>query len=142
MLSGIPYKPGVMMRNYTCIVCPLGCSLELNGSAPDNLSVSGNICPRGEVYAIEEFLSPKRIVTATAAIKKCRDNNNGQEMYSGSVRRIPVKTTIPCPCDKITALLQDIYKLEISLPVRAGDVLIADWNREGIDICVTRTIIN
>jgi len=119
------------MRNLTCIVCPIGCSLDVeeDPAAPDNLSVTGNRCPRGEIYAQEEIRSPKRVVTATCRIKG--------EM--GSVRRIPVKTASPCPREKISALLQDIYKTTVSFPVKAGDVVIADWKGEGIDVVATRT---
>jgi len=59
---------------------------------------------------------------------------------TNSVRRIPVKTSSPCLRDKIPALLQDIYKTKVSLPVKVGDIIIADWNGEGIDVVATRTI--
>jgi CxxC motif-containing protein len=34
----------------------------------------------------------------------------------------------------------NIYKLKVSLPVKAGDVLLADRNGEGIDVVATRTL--
>ena len=119
------------MRSLTCIVCPIGCSIDIEEDAnlPENLSVTGNRCPRGEVYAREEIRSPKRVVTATCRV----------EGEAGSVRRVPVKTSSPCPREKIPALLQDIYKTAVSLPVKAGDVLIAGWNGEEIDVVATRT---
>jgi CxxC motif-containing protein len=54
--------------------------------------------------------------------------------------RVPVKTACPCPKEKIPALLEDIYKTKVSLPVRAGDIVIADWKGEGNNIIATRTI--
>jgi CxxC motif-containing protein len=125
------------MGNLTCIVCPIGCLLEVeeNTSSPyetlDNLSVTGNRCPRGVVYAKEEIRAPKRMVTATCKIERETEH---------SVRRIPVKTVSPCPKEKIPALLDDIYKLRITLPVKTGDIFIANWNGEGIDVAATRTI--
>ncbi|MCL1955140.1 MAG: DUF1667 domain-containing protein [Brevinematales bacterium] len=125
------------MRKLTCIVCPIGCSLEVeeNASVQDiesgNLSVTGNRCPRGAVYALEEIRAPKRVVTATCKIE-------GEAEHS--VRRVPVKTVSPCPREKISTLLDDIYKLNITLPVKTGDILISDWKGEGIDVAVTRTI--
>jgi len=120
------------MRNLTCIVCPIGCSLDVEEDAGsiDSLSVTGNRCPRGEVYAREEIRAPKRIVTATCRIKGEAD----------SVRRVPVKTASPCPREKIPALLRDIYKTDVSLPVKAGDVVIAGWNGGEIDVVATRLI--
>ena len=119
------------MRNLTCIVCPIGCSLDVeeDANSKENLSISGNRCRRGEVYAREEIRAPKRVVTATCRI----------EGEADSVRRVPVKTALPCPREKIPALLDDIYKAKITLPVKAGDVVIANWNSGEIDVVATRT---
>ena len=118
------------MRNLTCIVCPIGCSLTVNEDSGGNLSVTGNRCLRGELYAKEEIRAPKRTVTATCQIDK----------EAGIVKRIPVKTASPCPREKIPALLDDIYKLKVALPVKTGDILINDWKGEGINVVATRTI--
>jgi CxxC motif-containing protein len=119
------------MRSLTCIVCPIGCSLEVDESSGfDALSVTGNKCPRGAAYAVEEIRAPKRTVTATCAI-------NGE---AASIRRAPVKTSSPCPREKIPALLDDIYKVNITLPVKAGDIVIADWNGSKIDIVAARSL--
>ena len=120
------------MQNLICIVCPIGCSLDVETDklSMDDLSVTGNRCPRGAVYAREEIRTPKRIVTAT-----CRIEGEAK----GAVRRVPVKTVSPCPREKIPALLHDIYKIKITLPVKAGDVVIAGWG-VGIDVVATRTV--
>jgi len=118
------------MRNLTCIVCPIGCSLTVNEDPSGNLSVTGNRCLRGQAYAMEEVRAPKRTVTATCRIDK----------DAASVKRIPVKTASPCPREQIPALLDDIYKLKVALPVKTGDVLIEDWKGEGINVVATRTI--
>ena len=121
------------MRNLTCIVCPIGCSLDVeeDSASPENLSVKGNRCPRGAVYAQEEIRSPRRVVTATCRIR-------GE--VKGSAGRVPVKTVSPCPREKIPALLEDIYKIGVTLPVKAGDVVISGWKGEGIDVVATRTV--
>jgi len=118
------------MRNLTCIVCPIGCSLTVDEDQSGNLSVKGNRCLRGSSYAMEEIRAPKRTVTATCRIDK----------DAASVKRVPVKTASPCPREKIPALLDDIYKLKVTLPVKTGDILIEDWKGEGINVVATRTI--
>jgi len=122
----------------TCIVCPVGCPMVVEprsgDSAPD---VSGNLCPRGAVYANEETRAPKRAVTATCAIAATPENGK-RGPYAP--RRVPVKTSTPCPREKIPALLADIYGTKISLPVKPGDVVIANWNDTGIDVVATRTL--
>ena len=144
------------MRNLTCIVCPIGCSLDVEADklSADDLSVTGNRCPRGAVYAREEIRTPKRVVTATCRIE-------GET--KGAVRRVSVKTVLPCPLEVIPALLEDIYKTKVALPIKAGDVVIAGWKGEpaaglsnqgfagaasemrsshpaGVDVVATRTV--
>jgi CxxC motif-containing protein len=116
----------------------MGCSLEVeeDANSQNSLSVTGNRCPRGAIYAKEEIRSPKRVVTATCSIEGEADFANSIV----SVRRVPVKTSSPCPREKIQALLQDIYKTTVSLPVKAGDIVLADWKGEKIDVVATRTI--
>ena len=127
------------MRNLTCIVCPIGCSLDVDNSSSaavnseENLSVTGNRCTRGITYALEEIRAPKRVVTAT--VQLAEDANT-----ESSVRRVPVKTSSPCLRDKIPALLEDIYRKKVSIPVKVGDIIIADWNGEGIDVVATRNL--
>ena len=126
------------MRELTCIVCPLGCSLFADaGSAPD-ITITGNRCPRGAVYAREEIRAPKRVVTATCGIAVSKDGAACGGLTAP--RRLPVKTSAPCPKEKIEALLADIYRLKVSLPVKTGDRLIADWDGSGIDVVATRTL--
>jgi CxxC motif-containing protein len=117
------------MKELTCIVCPIGCNLSIDETSRE-LSVTGNKCRRGVVYAQEEIRTPKRTVTATCRI-------DGE---AGTVRRVPVKTSSPCLREMIPALLDDIYKAKITLPVKVGDVVIPNWKNEGIDIVCTRTI--
>jgi CxxC motif-containing protein len=127
------------MRNLTCIVCPMGCPLavEEGEAGPDGfpvLTVTGNRCPRGAVYAQEELRSPKRVVTATCAV--------AEEPASGAaftgLRRLPVKTSGPCPRERIGALLKEIYQIRVLPPVKAGDKILPNWGGLGIDVLAVR----
>ena len=119
------------MKSLTCIVCPMGCSLDIDDSGMDNLTVTGNRCARGANYAQEEIRAPKRVVTATVLIAGSNETD--------SIRRVPVKTTSPYPKENIPALLLEIYKTSVKLPVKTGDVVITGLD-EGIDVIVTRNI--
>ena len=123
------------MREITCIVCPVGCSLAVDDAAQSvedsALSITGNHCPRGVVYAQEEIRSPKRVVTATCAIV-------GDQPHV--VHRVPVKTSAPCPKEKISDLLTDIYGIKVTLPVHVGGVILANWKGSGIDVVATRSV--
>ena len=130
------------MYNITCIVCPMGCYLSADDSdGLDNLSVTGNRCSRGVAYAKEEIFAPKRVVTATVSVQPTAMQPSAEtQSTTVSLPRIPVKTTSPCLKEKIPALLRDIYNVKVSLPVKAGDIVIAGWNGENFDVIVTRTI--
>jgi len=109
-----------MKKELTCIICPIGCQLtaEKNG---DEIKVSGNTCPRGEKYAKDELICPKRTVTTTV---KCSD---------GSV--LPVKTKAPIPKEKMKECMEIINRATALLPIKLGDVIIKDVF--GTDIVAT-----
>ncbi|GHT55704.1 molybdopterin oxidoreductase [Spirochaetia bacterium] len=133
------------MRSLTCIVCPIGCALsveegEKGADGFPALTITGNRCPRGAVYAKEEIRAPKRVVTATCAIVEdaAGDTTAHRGMYMP--HRVPVKTVEPCPKEKINELLADIYKTKVKLPVKAGDTVIADWQGSGINVVAVRAL--
>ena len=124
----------------TCIVCPVGCPLSVEeGDGPFALNVKGNRCTRGVAYAQEEIRAPKRVVTATCGINLSPNGNKTPRSLTAP-RRLPVKTSAPCPKEKIDDLLGDIYRLRVNLPVKAGDMLIANWKDSGIDIVAVRNL--
>jgi CxxC motif-containing protein len=108
----------------------MGCSLSAAVDSSGAVTVTGNRCPRGAAYAVEELRAPKRTVTATCAIVDAGDGP----------RRVPVKTSAPCPRERIHELLKDIYTLSVRLPVQTGDVVIAGWKGTGIDVIAARTL--
>jgi CxxC motif-containing protein len=55
-------------------------------------------------------------------------------------RRLPVKTTAPCPKERIGELLADIYALRVEAPVEAGQGLIVDWKGSGLNVVAARGV--
>ena len=107
--------------SLTCIECPMGCEItvEKNG---DQLTVHGNTCPRGKIYAIDEVTCPKRVVTTTV------------RREDGGV--LSVKTAKPVLKEKIFEVMQKINKVVVKLPVRIGDVVAKDIS-DGVDLVAT-----
>lgn len=101
-----------MKRTLTCIVCPLGCTLEVELDGKTVVSVSGHTCPRGKKYAETECTAPTRTVTSTV---KCED---------GSL--IAVKTDRPIPKEHVFDCMQRINAAVASLPVSIGDIILED----------------
>lgn len=101
-----------MLRELTCIVCPIGCNLKVEIENGEVVSVSGNTCKRGEEYAKAECTNPIRTVTST--------------MMTEIGIPVPVKTDRQIPKDKIFECMKIINNKIVSLPVFVGDVIIED----------------
>lgn len=101
-----------MIRKLTCIVCPMGCSLEAKIEDGKVVSVTGNTCPRGAKYAMDECTNPTRTITSTV---RCED---------GSV--VPVKTDRPIPKDKIFDCMKLINGVVIRPDYKRGDAVLKD----------------
>lgn len=101
-----------MERKLTCIVCPLGCEINVQLADKDVVSITGNSCPRGAEYARNECTNPKRTVTSTV---RCTD---------GSL--VSVKTDRAIPKEKMAECMALINQAVATLPVTIGDVILAD----------------
>lgn len=113
----------------TCICCPIGCALTVEGSG-DNLRVTGNSCPRGEKYARTEATSPRRTVTGTVAVR------------GGEIPRLSVKTAGDIPKDKIFDCMKAIHAVELDAPVEMGAVILKDCVGTGVDLVATKTVLS
>ncbi|NJE42584.1 DUF1667 domain-containing protein [Thermococcus sp. GR6] len=108
---------------FTCIVCPLGCALEVEVENGKIGEVKGYTCPRGKEWAIEEVTNPKRVVMSVIKVR------------NGALPTVSVKTAEPVPKKKIPELMEFLSKLEVEAPVEIGQVM-TEW--EGIKIVATR----
>lgn len=110
------------MREFTCIRCPVGCSLRAEIAGGEVVSVSGNQCRRGAQYARTEAVHPMRTVTSTVRA-------------IGGVRPVvAVKTSPEIPKERIFAVMDAIRALRVRAPVHIGDVLLRDAAGTGADI--------
>jgi CxxC motif-containing protein len=112
-------------KTITCIICPLGCDITVEGEGENIQSMTGQGCKRGEEYARNEFIHPLRILTSTVKV-------------SGS--KIPlaaVRTNKPMPQELLFQAMDEIRKVEARVPVKRGDVIIANILGTGVDIIAT-----
>jgi CxxC motif-containing protein len=116
------------MPEFTCIVCPIGCALTVEKAEDGSLVITGNRCPKGVVYAREETLSPKRVVTAVVRTD------------SRSWPCMPVRTDTSLPRGLITDLIEDLAGLSVHLPAARGTVLIENYRGSGVNVILTRTL--
>ena len=108
-----------------CINCPLGCMMEVTEEA-EGIKVTGNACPRGHKYAVEEWTHPMRMVTSSLYVK------------GGTLPLISVKTKSSIPKDKIFELLALLKNMTLEAPVKVGDVLISNVLDTGVDLVATQ----
>ena len=114
-----------MERNITCILCPRGCAMTVTGEL-GNLLVSGNTCPKGLEYAINECTNPVRTVTSTIRVSDRKDT------------MVSVKTASPVPKEKMMEVMAALRSITVSAPVKIGDVVLTGVF--GTDIIVTKEI--
>ena len=56
-----------MTERLVCIVCPVGCELEVEAGAGD-VVVNGNRCPKGYDYGRTEAVDPRRTLTTALPV--------------------------------------------------------------------------
>lgn len=115
-----------MTRELTCIGCPMGCELTVEVENGVAVSVTGNTCKIGETYAQNEISAPVRTVTTT--------------MLSETGIPVPVKTAGQIPKGKIFEVTAAVKAVRAKLPVKMGDVLLADAAGTGVDIIASKSI--
>jgi CxxC motif-containing protein len=118
-----------LVDRLTCVLCPVGCELEVRGDRAGDLEVSGNQCDKGVPFAVEEVLRPKRNLATSVPIR------------GTAARMVSVRLSGPVPREMLFAVLAEIAKLRPETPVRRGQVLIADVLATGVDVIATRTVL-
>jgi CxxC motif-containing protein len=114
-------------REIVCIGCPLGCRLQVELDGSTIHSVKGNLCKRGQDYAVTEVLQPRRMLTSLIAVP-------------GSRILLSVRTRSAIPKALIQPCLTAIRSLRVRLPVHIGDVIQADLLGSGVDLIATRDL--
>lgn len=114
-----------MNKELICITCPRGCHLIVD----DNFNVTGNLCPRGSIYAKNEITHPVRTLTSTCVIKSINET------------RLSVKSNQPMPKELIFDAINEINKVIVSAPIKIGDIIIKNVCNSGIDIIATKNIL-
>ncbi|MHA1884979.1 MAG: DUF1667 domain-containing protein, partial [Promethearchaeota archaeon] len=91
-------------KDIRCIVCPTGCLVHVE-NINGELIIEGHSCKRGEDYARDEFIAPKRILTTTMRVE------------NGFLPLVPVRTDKPIPKEKLQETLKEIAKMNIKAPI-------------------------
>lgn len=112
------------MKELICIVCPVGCHLHVD----DKNNITGNQCPRGLKYGLEEITHPSRIITTTV------------KTSNPMMPRLPVKTSSPIPKELMFQIMDRIGSEIVTKSVKINDVIIKNVLDTQIDIIATRSL--
>ena len=115
-------------KNLICIGCPMGCPLTVKMEHGEVVSVTGNTCKRGDIYARKEVTNPTRIVTTTVRVK------------NGSMPVVSVKTAQDIPKEKIFDCVEALRDVCVEAPVQIGDVILENAAGTGVDIVATGNV--
>jgi len=113
--------------DLVCINCPLGCHLHAE-KVNDKIVVSGNTCPRGEQYAINEMTCPMRTLTTTVKIEGAIHN------------ALPVITNKQIEKDKMFKIMEALKGVKVKAPIKVNDIIVKDICNTGVDIIASRSM--
>jgi len=118
-----------IIDRLTCVLCPVGCELEVSRDGSSDVQVTGNQCDKGIPFAVEEVLHPKRNLATSVPVR------------GTAATMVSVRLSGPVPREMIFPILAEVAKLRPEAPVRRGQVLIADVLGTGVDVIATRTVV-
>ena len=102
------------IREYTCVVCPNGCALQVEISNDEKavfLSVTGNLCPRGKSCAQQEVENPLRTISTNVLVT------------GGVLPVVSVRTLDAIPLSQIRAVRESLKDIVLHAPVHIGDIV-------------------
>ena len=117
------------MKNLVCIVCPRGCSLQVEENGGE-FTVTGNFCKRGHDFAVAEMTCPMRTICSTVAtvFPECP--------------ALPVRVSRDIPKNRIFDVMREINSVTVDRKMKRGDVIIENVLGLGADIICTSDLMN
>lgn len=117
-----------MLRGFTCIMCPLGCDLEVNVEDGAILELKGNSCPKGKEYVIQEVTAPVRNIATSVLVE------------GGDLPLASVRLTAPIPKEDIFKGMEEIRKIHMKAPLHIGQVVIKGLLGTNADVIITKHV--
>lgn len=115
-------------KHFVCVVCPVGCEIDVVHDGSKIISMEGNKCEKSEEFVRQELIEPMRILTTTVRIQGARWHV------------IPVRTDKSVPKRLFPRIMRQLKRIRLRAPVNMLDVVVRDVVRTGADIIATRTM--
>ena len=108
-------------KKYVCITCPNCCALETDG-----IQAAGARCPKGEAFACQEWIEPRRVLTTTV---RCQTKEG--------THILPVKTASHVPLSSLSAVMKAIKALRLTEKPPLGRRIAIPSLAEPMEIIIT-----
>ena len=118
----------VEKRHFTCVICPIGCEIDVELQDSDVASMIGDKCVKGKEFVLQELEEPMRILTTTILIKGAK------------WAMLPVRTDKPIPKRLLFNVIKELANIELQAPVKISDVIIRDTAGTGANVVATRNM--
>jgi CxxC motif-containing protein len=115
-------------KHFTCVICPIGCEIDVQLEDGNVVSMEGNKCAKSEEFVLQELKEPMRILTTTVRIRGAK------------WAMLPVRTDEPIPRRLLFSVIKELANIEIQAPVKVSDVIIGDIAGTGANIVATRNM--
>ena len=115
-------------RHFVCVVCPIGCEIDVVHEGSKIISMEGNKCEKSMEFVTQELIEPMRILTTTVRIRGAR------------WPVIPVRTDKAVPKRLFPRIMKLLRRIELQAPVNMLDVVLGDVLNTGANIIATRTM--
>ena len=115
-------------KHFVCVVCPMGCEIDVVHDGSKIISMEGNKCEKSEEFVSQELIEPMRILTTTVRIQGSR------------WPVIPVRTDKSVPKRLFPRIIRQLRDIKLQAPVNILDVVVKDVLRTGASIIATRTM--
>lgn len=119
----------VKKESFTCIGCPIGCTLDVTMHDLENIVVEGNLCAIGDRYGKKEIVEPVRMVTTTIFVE------------NGINNLVPVKTDKEINKDLMIDLAKALMSVRVEAPVYIGDIIVENILGSDVNMIATSEVL-
>src|SRR4030042_2645881 len=116
-------------KHFGCVVCPIGCEIDVVYDGSEIISMEGNKCEKSEEFVRQELIGPMRILTTTVRIQGSR------------LPVIPVRTDTSVPKRLFPRMMKQLRRIKLQAPVNMLDVVARDVLHTAGNIIATRTML-
>lgn len=115
-------------KRFTCVICPIGCDIDVELPVNDEVPMEGNKCEKGKEFVLQELEEPMRTLTTTVRIDGAR------------WAMLPVRTDRPIPKRLLFKVIDELSDIELQAPVKLSDVIFVDIAETGANMVATRSM--